>query len=239
MVLPMAALKQPKFIPVANNLALEEIAYGIARATKDADFVIQTTEEKRLVLLRSLPPDFVIDDQITFETVTGHRRQILKLPKIPYVIELFDLSGEPFDRERFARRKATVLAGRPAWLPSPEDVVVQKLRWASLAKRPQDLIDATNVIQVSGEFLNWPYIEEWCSRLVPPACSPRRVPWRTAENGCLEIAWGEGARKVSDFHPSPTSPAIPALSLSAKRSSVSACSAFITATSLTWRHCCC
>lgn len=145
--------------------SLSSNAYGIARATKDADFVIQTTEEKRLVLLRSLPPDFVIDDQITLETVTGHRRQILKLPKIPYVIELFDLSGEPFDRERFARRKATVLAGRTAWLPSPEDVVVQKLRWASLAKRPQDLIDATNVIQVSGEFLNWPYIEEWCSRL--------------------------------------------------------------------------
>ena len=145
--------------------SLSSNAYGIARATKDADFVIQTSEEKRLVLLRSLPSGFVIDEQVTFETVTGHRRQILKLPKIPYVIELFDLSDEPFDRERFARRKATVLAGRAAWLPSPEDVVVQKLRWAFLAKRPQDLIDASNVIQVSGEFLDWVYVEKWCATL--------------------------------------------------------------------------
>ncbi len=145
--------------------ALSSNAYGIARATKDADFVIQTTEEKRHVLLRSLPPDFVIDDQVTFETVTGHRRQLLKLPKIPYVIELFDLSNERFDRERFSRRKATVLAGRPAWLPSPEDVVIQKLRWAGLGKRAQDLIDASNVIQVSGEFLDWTYIEAWCAEL--------------------------------------------------------------------------
>lgn len=140
-------------------------AYGLARATKDADFVIQTTEDKRRALMQSLPPDFVVDDQITFETVTGHLRQILKLPKIPYMIELFDLSDEPFDQKRFSRRKETVFAGRKAWLPAPEDVVIQKLRWASLAKRPQDLIDASNVIRVSGEFLDWTYIEKWCAEL--------------------------------------------------------------------------
>ena len=43
--------------------------------------------------------------------------------------------------------------------------MIQKLRWASLAKRPQDLIDASNVIRVSGEFLDWPYIEKWCAEL--------------------------------------------------------------------------
>jgi hypothetical protein len=140
-------------------------AYGLARATKDADFVIQTTEEKRRALMQSLPSDFIVDDQITFETVTGHLRQILKLPKIPYMIELFDLSDEPFDQKRFSRRKETMFGGRRAWLPAPEDVVIQKLRWASLAKRPQDLIDASNVIRVSGEFLDWPYIGKWCAEL--------------------------------------------------------------------------
>lgn len=140
-------------------------AYGLARATKDADFVIQTTEDKRLALMRSLPSDFVIDDEVTFETVTGHLRQILKLPKIPYLIELFDLSGEPFDQVRFSRRRETLFAGRKAWLPAPEDVVIQKLRWASRAKRPQDLIDASNVIRVSGDFLDWPYIVKWCTEL--------------------------------------------------------------------------
>ncbi len=43
--------------------------------------------------------------------------------------------------------------------------MIQKLRWASLAKRPQDLIDASNVIRVSGEYLDWPYIEKWCAEL--------------------------------------------------------------------------
>ena len=140
-------------------------AYGIARSTKDVDFVLQIDEGTRRKLIGALPVEFEIDEQVTFETVTGHRRQILKLPAIPYVIELFDLSREPFDCERFARRVKATMAGRMVWLPSADDVVVQKLRWAALAKRPQDLIDATNVIRVSGEFLDWPYIEHWCREL--------------------------------------------------------------------------
>jgi len=140
-------------------------AYGLARATKDADFVVEADETKRRALMEALPGDFEIDQQVTFETVTGHRRQILQLPGIPYVIELFDLADEAFDRERFLRRKETVFLGRKAWLPSAEDVVVQKLRWARLAKRPQDLLDAVNVIRVSGGFLDWPYIEHWCAEL--------------------------------------------------------------------------
>jgi hypothetical protein len=140
-------------------------AYGIARSTKDADIVVQIDEETRRKLLLSLPAEFQIDEQVTFETVTGHRRQILKLPKIPYVIELFDLGHEAFDRQRFANRVKTTIAGRSAWLPSANDVVIQKLRWATLARRTQDLVDATNVISVSGGFLDWGYIEHWCGEL--------------------------------------------------------------------------
>ncbi len=140
-------------------------AYGIARSTKDADFVVHIDEATRRKLLDGLPPEFEIDDQVTFETVTGHRRQIFKIPEIPYVIELFDLSQEPFDQTRFANRLQTMMAGRTVWLPSANDVVIQKLRWATLGKRAQDLIDATNVIRVSGGFLDWPYIERWCREL--------------------------------------------------------------------------
>jgi hypothetical protein len=140
-------------------------AYGIARSTKDADFVVQIDETIRRKLLAGLPADFKIENQVSFETVTGHRRQILNIPKIPYVIELFDLSDEAFDQSRFERRVKTTMAGRTAWLPSASDVVIQKLRWATLAKRSQDMVDATNVIKVSGEFLDWPYIERWCGEL--------------------------------------------------------------------------
>lgn len=51
------------------------------------------------------------------------------------------------------------------WLPTANDVVIQKLRWGTHGKRAQDIIDATNVIRVSGDFLDWAYIERWCREL--------------------------------------------------------------------------
>lgn len=43
-------------------------------------------------------------------------------------------------------------------MPSPEDVIIQKLRWG----RPKDLIDAEAVAGVQGSGLDWKYVESWC-----------------------------------------------------------------------------
>jgi hypothetical protein len=45
-------------------------------------------------------------------------------------------------------------------LPTPEDVVVQKVRWG----RPKDLDDAKDVLAVQGDRLDLAYIESWCAR---------------------------------------------------------------------------
>lgn len=46
--------------------------------------------------------------------------------------------------------------------PTAEDVIIQKLRWSSRAKRSKDFADAVAVLQVQGNALDWPYIEHWC-----------------------------------------------------------------------------
>lgn len=140
-------------------------AYGEARSTKDADFVVQLDADSRRDVLNRLPVDFEVDWQTSFETVIGHTRQILRVPSIPFEIELFDLSDEPFDRSRFSRRLKTSMQGRVLWLPTAEDVVVQKLRWAKLGSRKKDMLDAEGVIRVRGERLDWTYIEKWCATL--------------------------------------------------------------------------
>ncbi|MEZ6121053.1 MAG: DUF6036 family nucleotidyltransferase [Pirellulaceae bacterium] len=43
------------------------------------------------------------------------------------------------------------------WLPTPEDVIVTKLRWA----RPKDLDDVENIITFHRNSLDWDYIREW------------------------------------------------------------------------------
>ena len=159
-------------LDVLNELGLDYMVvgsfssnrYGVPRATKDADFVLRIVAAERIQLFAMLPPAFKVDPQVSFEMVTGTWRQIIQVPEIPFMIELFELSSDAHDQSRFSRRKKLTLLSRESWLPTPEDVIVQKLRWSKGAKRTKDFDDAVAVMGVQGEAsLDWPYIEIWCA----------------------------------------------------------------------------
>ena len=138
--------------------------YGVPRATHDADFVLGTKNGAWMKHLAELQ-GFQLDPQASFEMVTATRRQIIEIPSLPFTIELFELSSDEHDQLRFCRRKKLTLLGRDAWLPTAEDVIIQKLRWSRGAKRPKDYADVVAVMQVQGRTrLDWPYIEEWCAK---------------------------------------------------------------------------
>lgn len=134
--------------------------YGIPRSTKDADFVIQMSGGVGVEFARLLGTDFRIDPQLSFETITGTYRQLVRHSRSTFKIELFLLSQDLHDQERFARRREERLFERKVWLLSPEDVIVSKLRWA----RGKDEDDIRNVMTVQGEKLDWNYVESWCQR---------------------------------------------------------------------------
>jgi hypothetical protein len=134
--------------------------YGIPRSTKDADFVLQTQRAVGPEFSKQLGEDFLLDPQLSFETNTGTFRQVLHHRGKAFKVELFLLSQDEHDQSRFRRRRAVQLHDRRVWLPSPEDVIVTKLRWA----RGKDKDDARDVMAVQRDKLDWGYIEEWCRR---------------------------------------------------------------------------
>ena len=58
----------------------------------------------------------------------------IQIEGTPFRIELFRLTDQPFDRARFNRRRKVALGGDEVWIPTPEDVILQKLTWS----RPKD-----------------------------------------------------------------------------------------------------
>jgi hypothetical protein len=145
--------------------ALSVSVFGIPRATKDVDIVISLETRKPLDdVERRLAEVVEFDPQLTFETITGSLRHILNSKSSPpIVVELFELGDDPFVQSRFARRRQEYSAQmqRHAWLPTAEDVIVQKLRWA----RHKDLEDAGSVLAVRGTAtLDMAYIEHWCGQ---------------------------------------------------------------------------
>lgn len=157
--------------------------YGVPRATQDADIVVSLVAADRERLFAALPQAFRIEPQVGFEMITGTWRRLIQLPRIPFTIELFELSSDPYDQSRFARRKRLTLLSREAWLPSAEDVIVQKLRWCKQAKRGKDFDDVVSVLGVQGAAaLDWDYMDSWCkehgtTELLEEAKSLASVVW--------------------------------------------------------------
>jgi hypothetical protein len=138
--------------------------YGVARATQDADFVIELSDANAAQLSALLGPSFRVDPQLSFETITGTSRlQGRHLPS-GFDVEFFLLPSDEYQQMRFSRRRAQTMHDRRVMLPSAEDVIVQKLRWYSLKSRPKDLLDAVNVLAVQFGRLDLDYIRQWADR---------------------------------------------------------------------------
>ena len=153
----LLALNELK-IPYMIVGALSSNLYGEPRQTDDADLVVELGETPIAALAAKLGPDFRLDSQLGFETITGNTRYHLHHIESEFLIELFQLTADPHNQSRFARRRAILFADVPAAVQSAEDVVIQKLRWFMRGHRTKDLDDAQNVVDTQANLLDLAYI---------------------------------------------------------------------------------
>ena len=138
--------------------------YAIPRSTTDVDIVVDVTGDGNISkLIKRLEPGIEFRGQVQFVTLTWGKRHIGKPAENSTLeVELFELFDDPFVQSQFQRKQRLVLPQIEieTWIPTPEDIVVQKLRWG----RPKDLIDAHDVLAIEGtDTLDMSYIENWCT----------------------------------------------------------------------------
>lgn len=150
-------------IPFMITGSLASNLYGVPRSTLDADIVVQLEGDDLARLIEAVAPAFEMERQVTFESVTMTTRYVFRSDEYELKVELFLLSDDPHDRERFARRKKGNLSGYSADVPTAEDVIVAKIRWIHHANRSKDLEDVRNVISIQDDRLDWDYIHRWCT----------------------------------------------------------------------------
>lgn len=138
--------------------------YGIPRSTKDVDVVLNLAGADTIQRVVSRLEGVVFfEPQVQFDTLTWGKRLVGEsIGEPPFKVELFELFDDPFVQSQFNRKQrlfATQIQ-RETWLPTPEDVIVQKLRWG----RGKDLDDARDVLAVQNpKALDMAYIERWCA----------------------------------------------------------------------------
>lgn len=138
-------------------------AYGVPRATRDLDLVVEFDQADCLSeFLAKLNPILEFDQQAVFDTMTWGTRHVGRTRSSPPLgVELFELYDDPFVQSEFQRRQQLHLPhlNRATWIPTAEDVVIQKLRWG----RTKDRDDVRDILGVQGlAALDMSYVMKWC-----------------------------------------------------------------------------
>ncbi len=147
--------------------SLSASVYGLTRSTKDADLVLQLGNRSLSSVIAVLGPEYRIERQLSFETNTNTVRQRIFVGENGFLIELFRLSDDAHDQERFHRRikRLVPVLAREVFVPTAEDVILTKTRWISTAGRSKDRDDVIIVLAVQRANLDWTYIDRWSERL--------------------------------------------------------------------------
>jgi hypothetical protein len=148
-------------IPYMTVGSFSSNVYGKPRSTKDADFVLELGDVNPSKLVSDIGPDFTLEQQMSFETVTSTTRYRVHHSASRFLVEFFLLSDDPHDRERFARRVSGDIGGQRTFVPTPEDVIITKLRWSKQGQRANDVDDVRGVLEVQRGKLDLPYLRRW------------------------------------------------------------------------------
>jgi hypothetical protein len=144
-------------------------AHGIARSTLDADVVADLRPEHVDPLVDALIDDYYIDRDAAAAAVRHksmfnvvHLETMLK-------VDIYVLTGRPFDRESFGRRAPAALDdaedAREYMVDTPEDTILHKLEWyragAEVSERQWG--DAIGILRVQSDALDIEYMRRWAA----------------------------------------------------------------------------
>ena len=141
---------------------------GIPRSTQDVDLVAELSLSMVPEFVRALGEDFYADDERIRDGVARRASFNVIDRRNGFKADVYLVTDDPFGRSQLARRQPVdLLPGVTLPFASPEDVVLQKLRWFRMGGgvSERQWLDALGVLKVQGERLDRDYLERWSREL--------------------------------------------------------------------------
>jgi hypothetical protein len=146
-------------------------ALGMPRTTTDADLVAELEFWHVDRFVAALADDYYVSVSMIQTAIERQSCFNLIHHATSYKVDVFVAKSRPYDQSCLARIQRGPVGeseeDSEVWLPSPEDVVLNKLEWYSKADRVSERqwLDVQGVLQVQRDRLDVDYMRHWAREL--------------------------------------------------------------------------
>ncbi|MDH3254311.1 MAG: hypothetical protein OEM62_04905 [Acidobacteriota bacterium] len=143
---------------------------GEPRSTLDVDLVVELSEENIEAVVAALGKDFYSDTEALRRAVRDKSSANLIHLATSIKVDLFVMGGSPADGEQMDRRQHVQVAADPdrfLYVYTPEDILLQKLRWYRMGGETSDRQwrDILGIVLVQGDRLDLTYVRRSAEHL--------------------------------------------------------------------------
>lgn len=139
--------------------------WGIPRSTHDLDFAIQLPPSAVATVVAAFSGDFHIDEAAVKQAYRPPYQFNAIDHRSGLKVDFWLPANTDFERAMFKRRAQRTIFGVPAWIATPEDIVLHKLYWDKLTPSARQQSDAAGVVRVQQGHLDIVHLRRWATEL--------------------------------------------------------------------------
>jgi hypothetical protein len=118
--------------------SLASTLQGEPRSTLDVDVLVELPADRVDALVRELGADFFVDPDSVLRAVRQGTSVNIFHHSTSVKVDLFVAGGSALERSQLQRRARVHVSGGELFVHSPEDILLQKLRWYQLGGEVSD-----------------------------------------------------------------------------------------------------